>query len=172
MSTVLSSAPVLSDLKAYLILHDASHVLVGSGGRSGKWKRVRGGLHLPGGTAEKYPPGLETRVVLVTAVRELEEETGIVLGGDVCEGLASIVQTTACPTYVYFVVQKLKAGAVAKLVSGFSRPKVTDPCDEPFAAIHALPLADCWKDGGFSDSHRTEWFGHGLHLVSSSGYFK
>lgn len=172
MSTVLSSTPVLSDLKAYLILHDASHVLVGSGGKSGKRKRERGGLHLPGGTAEKYPPGLEARVALVTALREAEEETGIAIPVDACEGLASVVQSTACPTHVYFVVLKLKAGVVAKLVSGFSRPKVTNPCDEPFTAIQALPLADCWKNAGFSDSHGTDWFCHGLHLASSSGYFK
>jgi 8-oxo-dGTP pyrophosphatase MutT (NUDIX family) len=141
--------------KGYLIIHDGSHVLVAKGGRRGE--KERGGLHLPGGTCgygEKPD---------ATAWRELKEETGFDRKNT---GLGLVQQGTIESAEipgkygVNFIVAT--APSVADLVKNFKRPEVVNKDDEPFEAVAALPIKDCWKNEGFNEDDVTEWFGMGL----------
>jgi len=144
--------------KAYIIVHDGENVLIGKGGRSGKWKNVRRGYHLSGGTID----GSEN--VRVTVLRELKEEMGIDLDESAIE--SDNIKSDKAPT-VTFVVAKVES--VEKLVQDFIRPPLTkeNEFDEPFEQIISLKSKDSWKNENFNPNFYTDWFAHGLYAARS-----
>lgn len=143
--------------KVYVILCDGVHVLVGSGGCSGRNSATRGGLHLPGGSRGS------NETVEATAIRELREETGI-------DGQGFQFRTFNVPNIpnVHFAVATV--GNVGALVSAFTRPQTTNQNDEPFDAICSLPITRINSNPDFSAQHKTDWFGKGLEHANTQGF--
>ena len=137
--------------KIYAIIHDGLKVLVGSGGRSGDPPALRSGLHLPGGRREVG----ETNSAAV--IREVLEETGIVLAADKARHDFDLVLDG---TQVYFIVFQIDS--VEDAIVGRTIPDVINVHDEPFEAVQTLAIAGCYQDPGFSQEHWTDWFGEGL----------
>jgi len=146
--------------KVYVIAHDGTNVLLGRGGRSGKYKSTRLGYHLPGGSIDRSKDIDYQRA----ALREFSEETGI----DSNElKIIGCVDSTSAPN-VQFVVAKVSS--VANLVSAFKRPVVVNPYDEPFSELISLPLVKCWENENFNAKYYTDWFKHGL--FAAQDHFK
>lgn len=122
--------------KVYVIVRDDKSLLVGIGGRSGKKKFVRRGYHLPGGTID------EGESVLAAALRELLEEMGVT-GDDVA--VTAEVRVAAIATEDVSVVV-VRTSSVDSLVAKFKRPPIVNEHDEPFDAVAAIPLVNCWEN--------------------------
>jgi 8-oxo-dGTP pyrophosphatase MutT (NUDIX family) len=129
--------------KAYIIVHDATDVLVCQGGNSGKPPKARQGYHLPGGTAKLANLRQE-------ALRELEEETGIKLT------LADVTNDFAVNGVTFVVAKVPKVSALA-----FNPPMANNPNDQPFTSMVALPKND-WGNKNFDAAYYTDWFKDGL----------
>jgi 8-oxo-dGTP pyrophosphatase MutT (NUDIX family) len=142
--------------KAYLIVHDGEHVLVGTGGRSGKHRSERKGYHLPGGTID---PGENAEKA---ALRELREETGI--DPDPLQVEKNDIKIAAARNVTFVVA---RAADVNALVASFKRPDVDDHNDEPFSGLVSLPSANSWLDDNFNAKFWTDWFKHGLFAAQN-----
>ena len=147
-------AAVISYQKAYIIIHDGTNVLVGTGGKSGRKKNTRRGYHLPGGTVE----GLDDKGAVAAVKREFGEETNISAEQITIKG--SVQSPEIEGTDILFVVATVES--VDNLVAGFDRPDVLNQYDEPFEGLVSMPIEDCWENDNFSDNYWTDWFGLGL----------
>ncbi len=152
MSSYTTKAKAKAKAKVYIIVHDGTNVMVGTGGKSGKHRQVRQGYHLPGGTQNP------NETPFAAARRELEEETGVIIPTTT----AHIPVTTSAVSDVTFIV--VKVASVANLCSNFKRPAITDlnMNDEPFAGLTSILSNDSWLDTNFSAKYLTDWFAAGL----------
>lgn len=137
--------------KAYAIIRDDFHILVGSGGNVGNPPAMRTGLHLPGGTH------LWGETALDGALREVAEETGLALIAQDRLDDFTLNLNHRLVTFVVFEVVNL-----AGLIAGRNPPPIVDPHDEPFANVMTLPITNCAANAGFSALHGTDWFAAGL----------
>jgi ADP-ribose pyrophosphatase YjhB (NUDIX family) len=145
--------------KAYAIIRDDLHILVGSGGNVGDPPAARTGLHLPGGS---HPWG---ETALNGTLRETAEETGIALLAQDRLAEFTLILNTRQVTFVVFEVFNLAA-----LIAGRNPPHITDVHDEPFANVATLPIANCAANAGFSALHGTDWFAAGLNHARGHGH--
>ena len=145
--------------KAYAIIRDDLHVLVGRGGNVGNPAAARTGLHLPGGT---YGWGGNPTTA---ALREISEETGLVLIAQDALHTFTLTLNTRQVSFVVFEVFDL-----ATMIAQRTPPAVVDAHDEPFAFVETLPITNCQANAGFAVAHGTDWFAAGLHHASANGY--
>jgi 8-oxo-dGTP pyrophosphatase MutT (NUDIX family) len=137
--------------KVYAIIRGNGDILVGSGGRSGRRRRMRTGYHLPGGTID---PGEQP---LYAAIREVREETGITLSPQ--DGITSF-QLLLNDQEVHFVV--FEVASVSDEINSRIIPPIINRYDEPFSALHSLGFGECINNRNFSSAHHTDWFARGL----------
>src|SRR5262249_2948964 len=122
----------------------------------------RQGYHLPGGTWT----GKQKDSPKVAAVKELKEETGIVLSAGDCK--IAFKTTVKGMEEVTFVV--VKVSNVSSRVGSFIRPAAKDINDEPFSSLMALPKESLNDAINFCETYHTEWFGIGLKHAYDNGY--
>lgn len=140
--------------KVYAIIRGNGDILVGSGGRSGRKRAIRTGLHLPGGTID------QGESVITAALREIKEETGInLLEQDVISSFALTLNNQN----VNFVV--FEVFSVEDTIKKRTIPNNTNPYDEPFAQLGSLPFKQCINNSNFSSKHNTDWFASGLNYA-------
>lgn len=139
--------------KAYLILHDGKNILVGEG------PAPRKGYHLPGGTIN------HDEIATATALRELREETGIILSDSDYEIQNANIRSQKIPLKwdVTFIV--VKVNDIANLLSAFSPPPSTSKYDEPFEKIKPLASKESWNNENFAPAYGTDWFKYGLEAA-------
>jgi 8-oxo-dGTP pyrophosphatase MutT (NUDIX family) len=143
--------------KVYAIIRGNGDILVGSGGKSGRKRVTRTGLHLPGGTCDRGDTFINA------ALREVKEETGInLLEQDVIGSFFLILNSTE----VYFVV--LEVFSVAAEIGKRKIPPITNQYDEPFADLISLSFNECIDNPAFSAEHHTDWFASGLRHARKS----
>ena len=137
--------------KVYAIIRGNGNILVGSGGKSGKSKATRTGLHLPGGSCDAG------ETAKAAALREIREETGIsLLEQDYIDSFTLKLNGVDVTFVVFEVVN------VDTEIANRKKPPIVNEYDEPFAALSSLAFADCVNNPGFSAAHGTDWFGIGL----------
>ena len=149
-------------MKIYVIIHDATNLLIGIGGKSGKVPTTRQGYHLPGGTIDR------NESALAAASRELREETGIEL--EFTDSNSYSFSMKLDDMDVSFLVARVES--VNALTRDFHRPAVTNEHDEPFESLEIIELHNCWLQDGFSNAYKTNWFGDGLKEAKTKGFLQ
>lgn len=145
-------------MKVYVIIHDGTNLLVGTGGNSFSEPTGRSGYHLPGGRKNSGETNMQT------ATRETKEETGIDLDPSDFNGSEITPTNTGGADFLIAKVSDVKA-----LVSNFRRPKIKNANDEPFAGLLAIPLHDCWSLIELNINGKTDYFGKGLQAAHNAG---